>query len=199
VKARGRSGRESSPSTFSWTVLTKAQLEAVERSHPAGGSSGSASSTGTGGTGTGITGSGGSGGSGGGGSGGSGGGGGSSPIARTKTFVISGQPEGTLYPGGPALAIPLALFNPNPIAIHVTSLTVTVASSPEGCSAEENIHITQSDVSSEKAITVPPDAAVTLPAQGVEAPTIQLLNLPVNQDACQNATFPLKYTGSASS
>jgi hypothetical protein len=192
VKARSRTGRESAYALFSWTILTRAQLEAAERAQGAGGS-GSASSAG--GSGAGIGGSGGSGG----GSGSGGGGGGASPIARTKSFVISGQPEGTLYPGGPALTIPLALFNPNPIPIHVTSLAVAVASSPAGCAASENLQLTQSDASVEKAVTVPPDAAITLPAQGVAAPTIRLLNLPVNQNACQNATFPLIYTGSANS
>jgi uncharacterized membrane protein YgcG len=191
VKAHSKTGRESRPMTFNWAVLTKAQLEAAARAQNAGGSAG-ASSGGSGSVG-------GSGGSGGGGGGSGGGGGGSSPIARTKSFVISGQPEGTLFPGGPALTIPLAIFNPNPVPIRVTSLAVAVASSPAGCSAEENLDIVQSDVSAEKAISVPPDAAVTLPAQAVSAPTIQLVNLPVNQNACQNATFPLRYTGSASS
>jgi uncharacterized membrane protein YgcG len=194
VKARSKTGRESRLMTFTWTVLTKAQLEAAERAQNAANSAGAGGSGG--GSGSGI---GGSGGSGGGGGGSGGGGGGSGPIARTKSFVISGQPEGTLFLGGPALTIPLAIFNPNPIPIRVTSLAVAVARSPAGCSAEENLDIVQSDASPERSITVAPDSAVTLPAQGVSAPTIQLLNLPVNQDACQNATFPLTYTGSASS
>jgi hypothetical protein len=36
-----------------------------------------------------------------------------------------------------------------------------------------------------------------LPAVGVAAPTIQLRDLPVNQDACQSASFPLSFSGSA--
>jgi hypothetical protein len=199
VKARRKTGRESRPATFTWMIMTKAQLEALERAQAGGGSGeqgGGASSAG--GSGSGIGGSGASGGSGGG-SGGSGGGGGSGPTARTRSFVISGQPEGSLYPGGPLSQIPLAVFNPNPIPIYVTSLAVAVASSPAGCPAAENLHISQSDASPEKPLAVPPDAAVTLPAQGVSAPAIQLLNLPVNQNACQNVTFPLTYTGSAHS
>ncbi len=145
--------------------------------------------TGTGGSGTGGTSGGGS----------SGSGGGSTPIDRPKGFIISGAPEGALYPGGPALTIPLTLFNPNPVPIFVTSLTVTVASSPEGCPAEENIRVTQADATAEKPVTVPANTAVKLPAQGVAAPTIELLNLPVNQNACQNASFPLTYSGSAHS
>jgi hypothetical protein len=201
VRAKSKTGRQSRPATFAWMILTKAELEAAERAQSQAGAGSGGGGSSAGGSESTIGGSGGSsggsGGSSGGGSGGSGGGG--SPIARTKGFVISGQPEGTLYPGGAALPIPLTLFNPNPIPIHVTSLTVAVASSPEGCAAETNLRLTQSDASSEQPVTVPADAAVTLPTQGVSAPAIALLNLPVNQDACQNATFPLVYTGSAHS
>ena len=35
VKAHSKTGRESKPMTFSWSILTKAQLEAAERSQPA--------------------------------------------------------------------------------------------------------------------------------------------------------------------
>jgi hypothetical protein len=204
VKARSKTGRVSQLASYSWSILTTAELEAAEKSAGPASGSGSggtpASGAGSGTIGSGSSSAGGGGGSSSGGGGSSsGGGGGSSPIARTKSFIISGQPEGTLSPGGPALTIPLALFNPNPVPIYVTALTVTVASSPEGCSAEENLRLTQSDASTEKPVMVPGDAAVTLPAQGVAAPTIQLLDLPVNQDACQNATFPLTYTGSAHS
>ena len=199
VKARSKTGRESRVAAYTWTIMTKAQLEAAERAQSAGGGpvAGEGASGGTQGAGNGA----GAGGSGGSGSGGgsAGGGGGGSPVARTKSFVISGGPEGALSPGGPALTIPLTLFNPNPVAIYVTSLSVTVASSPEGCAAEENLRLVQSDVSAEKSVIVPGDSAVTLPVQGVSAPTIEMLDLPVNQNACQNVTFPLKYTGSAHS
>jgi hypothetical protein len=192
VRARSWSGRISQPATYTWTILTRAQLEALNHpSPPAGTGSGSGGTNGEG------TGAGGSGGSGGG--SGAGGGGGSAPIAKTKGFLISGQPEGMLMPGGSPLAIPLTLFNPNPVPIYVTSLTVAVASSPPGCSAEENLLLTQSDVSGAKPVLVPASSGVTLPAQEVSAPTIELLNLPVNQDACKNASFPLKYTGNAHS
>jgi hypothetical protein len=48
-------------------------------------------------------------------------------------------------------------------------------------------------------VRVPAGGSVTLPMQGVSAPTIRLLNLPVNQDACKNARFSLSYSGSAHS
>ncbi len=201
VKAKSKTGRESRLAVYAWTVLTRAQLEAGQHSPLGTGSSSSSGSAQSSGSGSTIAGSGGSGSGGTSGSGGgsTGSGGGSTPIARPKGFIISGTPEGALYPGGPALNIPLALFNPNPVPIYVTGLTVTVASSPEGCPAEENVRVTQSDASAEKPITVPANTAVTLPAQGVSAPSLQLLNLPVNQNACQNATFPLTYSGSAHS
>jgi uncharacterized membrane protein YgcG len=196
VKAHSRTGRESREATYTWTIMTKAQLEAAERAQSAGGGTVSGQGT-SGGSGAGAGGGSGSGGGGGGTIGG--GGGGVPPVARTKSFIISGEPEGALSPGGGALLIPLTLFNPNPVPISVTSLTVSVAGSPEGCAAEENLRLTQSDVSAEKPVVVPAETAVTLPAQGVSAPTIEMLNLPVNQNACQNGTFPLTYIGSAHS
>jgi hypothetical protein len=200
VRAHSRSGRVSYAASYTWMIMTRAQLEVLERSQSSNGGSGQ----GTGGSGSGSN-VGGSGGSGTGGSGGGegsgygGGGGGGAPIGRTRGFVISGQPEGTLAPGGPALAIPLTMFNPNPVPVYVTALAVSVPASPEGCSAAENLRLVQSDVSAEKPVKLPADSAVTLPAQEVSAPTIALLNLPVDQSACQNASFSLVYTGSGHS
>lgn len=116
---------------------------------------------------------------------------------RAANFSISGLPEGALYPGGPALEIPLRIFNPNPVPITVTSLSVAVASSPPGCPAEENLRIVQSNVSPANPLRVGPGETVTLPTATVSAPTIQFLDLPVNQDACKNASFPLVYSGVA--
>jgi hypothetical protein len=106
---------------------------------------------------------------------------------------------GPLYPGAPPEAIRVTLANPNDVAIFVTSLTVTVPSGPAGCDSATNIGLAQSDVSSAAPLEIQAHGSVTLPAQGRSAPTIQLVNLPVNQDACQNARFPLSFTGSAHS
>ncbi|HLI33156.1 MAG TPA: hypothetical protein VKU89_10530 [Solirubrobacteraceae bacterium] len=185
LRAKLRGGRVSTPRSYTWTILTRAQLEAREHgAAPSGrGSSGSGSTTSPGsGGGTEV----------------SEGGESSAPIVRARGFEISGSPAGRLFPGGPELQIPLAVFNPNPAPIRVVSLTVAVASSPPGCSAQENLKITQSDISPALPLRIAAGETVTLPAQGVSAPTIQFLNLPVNQDSCQNATFPLSYTGSAS-
>jgi hypothetical protein len=120
--------------------------------------------------------------------------------ATTRDFTISGNASALLYPGAPAQPIALTLSNPNPVAIYVTSVQVAVtASTSAGCSPAANLAITQSSASSAAPVRVPAGGSVTLPAQGVSAPTIRMLNLPVNQDACKNARFSLGYSGSAHS
>jgi hypothetical protein len=76
---------------------------------------------------------------------------------------------------------------------------VTAPSGPPGCEPAVNLGIVQSDVSSAAPLDLPAHGSVTLPAQGHSAPTIQLLDLPRDQDACQSARFPLSFTGSAHS
>jgi hypothetical protein len=116
-----------------------------------------------------------------------------------QSFSISGSPTGALYPGGSPLTIPLTLRNPAGVPIDVTALTVAVTGSPAGCEGAQNLTVTQSGVSAAAPVVVPANGSVTLPAQGVSAPTIGLLDLPINQDACKGATFSLSYTGSAHS
>jgi hypothetical protein len=120
--------------------------------------------------------------------------------ATSREFAISGSTTALLYPGAPAQPIALTLSNPNSVAIYVTALQVTVVgSNNSGCSAATNLGLSQSSASSNAPVRVPAGGSVTLPAQGVSAPTIRLLNLPVNQDACKNARFSLSYSGSAHS
>jgi hypothetical protein len=115
------------------------------------------------------------------------------------SFKISGGASGGLYPGAPARQLALTLTNPNNVAIYVTALTVSVTSSPAGCPAASNLVLSQASASSATPVQVPAGGSVTLPAQGVSAPAIQLLDLPVNQDACKSAGFGLTYVGSAHS
>lgn len=114
-------------------------------------------------------------------------------------FTITGSAGGSLYPGAPPRSIPLRLDNPEHVAIYVTSLTVTVTSGPAGCSPTGNLSLVQSSASGATPVQVPAGGSVTLPAQGISAPTIQLVDLPVNQDACKSGAFGLSYTGSAHS
>jgi hypothetical protein len=115
-------------------------------------------------------------------------------------FTISGGGAADLKLGAATL-IRLTLANPNDVPIYVTALTATVSpdSSPSGCQTQDNIRITQSDVSAADPIAVPATGVVTL-ASAPRAPQITLLNLPgVNQDLCKGKVFDLVYTGIAHS
>ncbi len=116
-----------------------------------------------------------------------------------KDFSIVPDLSGlsALYPGAPPLALPLTVQNPNPAPILVTGLRVSVGADPVGCASAENLALTQPNASSSSPLKVPAGGSVRLPARGVLPPTIQLRDLPVNQDACKNASFPLEFTGSA--
>jgi hypothetical protein len=102
-----------------------------------------------------------------------------------------------MYPGGPAVALPLTLENPNDEPISVTSLWVEVNESPPGCDGATNLSVTPSSVSTATPVTIPANGSVTLPALGVSSPALRLLDLPFSQDACQGATFGLSFGGSA--
>jgi hypothetical protein len=115
------------------------------------------------------------------------------------SIAVAGDRGAPLYPGGAPQTIALTVRNPGEAAIYVTSLSVTVPSGPQGCDPLTNLGVVQSDVSSAAPLQVPAHGSVTLPARGHSAPTIQLLDLPVDQDACQGAHFSLSFSGSAHS
>lgn len=121
-------------------------------------------------------------------------------LEQSRAFAISGDLSGLLYPGAPARPVAVKLTNPSGEPIYVTSLQMTVTnSSSAGCDPSTNLAVTQAPISQDTFVLVPANGSVTLPAQGVAAPTIRLINLPVNQDACKDATFTLSYNGSAHS
>lgn len=95
-------------------------------------------------------------------------------------------------PGAPPAQLALRLGNSSGTRRYVTRLTVAVRS-PAGCSAAQNLRIVQSSVSPRHPIWVPGKGSVTLPAQGISPPTIQLVNRPVSQDGCKGARFPLRF------
>lgn len=115
-------------------------------------------------------------------------------------FSISGDATGLLAPGAAASPVAVKLTNPNDQAIEVDGLTValTGAGLPAGCDPAW-FAITQSDLSPDTPVRVPANGSVTLPAQGVSAPTIALRESGTNQDACKNARLSLEFTGSAHS
>jgi hypothetical protein len=121
-------------------------------------------------------------------------------LSRESFSISAGEiAGGLLYPGAVPQAIRITLANPNDVSIFVTSVTVTVPSGPAGCDSATNISLVQSNVSSAAPVEIQAHGSLALPAQGRSAPTIGLVDLPVNQDACQNARFPLSFTGSAHS
>jgi hypothetical protein len=104
---------------------------------------------------------------------------------------------GELYPGAPPVTLPLTIENPNSRPILVTDLRVSVAADPAGCSGADNLALLPSSASSSMPLKVPARGSVRLPAGRISTPAIQLRDLPVNQDACKGARFPLEFTGSA--
>lgn len=120
-------------------------------------------------------------------------------VLEPKDFSITPQLGGlgTLYPGAPAQALPLTITNPNPVPILVTSLQVRATADPPGCGSAENLVLSGSSASSAAPIKVPASGTVSLPSPGTSAPSIQLRDLPVSQDACQRAQFPLAFSGAA--
>ncbi len=120
-------------------------------------------------------------------------------LLAPKDFSIVPQLAGlgSLYPGAPPVALPLTISNPNPVPIYVTSLRVAATTNPPGCASAANLDLTHSSVSSAAPLRVPAGGSVGLPAEGASAPAIQLRDLPVNQDACQRAQFPLAFFGEA--
>ncbi len=123
----------------------------------------------------------------------------SRPSSRSFSIREEGIAGGPLHPGAGPQAIRLTLGNPNGVPIFVTRLSTAVRGGSAGCDSAENISLGQASVSSAAPLEIKAHGSVTLPAQGHSAPTIQLVDLPVNQDACQNARFPLSFTGSAHS
>ena len=114
-----------------------------------------------------------------------------------KPFAIEAQGElEDLYPGYPPQPVPVLITNPNSAPIEVTSLTIAIADDPSNCSAE-NFALTPSSASPSAPLTVPASSSVSLPTATISAPTVSMLDLAVNQDACREAEVPLVFNGEA--
>jgi hypothetical protein len=120
-------------------------------------------------------------------------------LLEPKPFSIEPQLIGLspLYPGAPPVALPLTVENPNPVPIRVTSLRAAATADAPECPSAANLEFIDSTVSGSAPLRVPAKASVSLPTKGISPPAIRLRDLPVNQDACQNARFPLAFFGKA--
>jgi hypothetical protein len=119
---------------------------------------------------------------------------------RTEPKSFKVEPTGSdiepLYPGGTPQGLPLKLTNPNPAAISITALRVSLAGDPPGCPSP-NFELIPSNASPRKPLRVAAGASVTVPTPTVTAPAIGLRELPVSQDACQGAQLKLAFSGAA--
>ena len=111
------------------------------------------------------------------------------------TIVALHNPE-DLYPGLAPTPIPVSVTNPNDVPIEVTAISAAVSEAPPECSAE-NFELTPAGVSAAAPLVVPAEGTVELPSGGLEAPSIRMLDLPVEQDACRGAEIPLVFSGEA--
>jgi hypothetical protein len=101
-----------------------------------------------------------------------------------------------LYPGAPAQQLPIALVNPNPVPIEVTSISVAITSEPPTCPAQ-NFDLGPSNISPSTPVLVPAGGSVNLPSGPTTAPTIRMLDLPENQDSCRGVEVQLAFLGEA--
>lgn len=117
--------------------------------------------------------------------------------AEPKQFTVAAlrDPE-DLYPGLAPTPIPVRVANPNDVPIAVTAITVAVGEAPEDCGAE-NFELTPAGLSPEAPLVVPANGTADLPSEGLEAPAIRMLDLPLEQDACRGAEIPLVFGGEA--
>jgi hypothetical protein len=114
-------------------------------------------------------------------------------------FPITGTADRVLAPGAPSGALDLALTNPFDAALTVTSLGVSVTGTDRPGCAADNYAVTA--YGGPYPLTVPPHSTRTLQDLGVpraQWPQVAMLNLPVNQDACKNATVQLQFSAQGS-
>ena len=119
------------------------------------------------------------------------------------TFTIAGVVEGLLAPGR-TLPVNIVFSNPFDFEIKVVSVTIFVRDETirggrvnPGCVGTTNLGVVQT---LEATPLIPPHKTRSLEQLDVplsQWPKVSMPDLRVNQDACKNTTFSLRYTGSA--
>lgn len=114
-----------------------------------------------------------------------------------RQFGIAGDTVGVLTPGV-SREVDLELSNPNDVPLRVQDVDLTVEpGSVRGCDGPTNLKVTRSF---DGPVTVPPKHTATLSELGVAVrrwPRVTMPDLPVNQDACRNTSFTIRYSGVA--
>jgi len=120
----------------------------------------------------------------------------SSAIAVSQdAFDVSTYPQVMLTPGGPAQGLHLHVSNPGDGHEWVASLTVAIPATWKvaGTAADHSLDCTASDFTIVQPTWTAQDVAGHANI-AVTSGSVALSNLGHNQDACQNATPPLKFT-----
>jgi hypothetical protein len=121
----------------------------------------------------------------------------------TSRFGISGSLTATPFaPGAPPQLLNLVFTNPYNFSggLKITDVRVTVqhATTSPDCDGPANLVVYRTFTGP---VIVPrgnnPQSLSDLHVPEVQWPLIQMVDLPTNQDACQNTTFTLSYTGTA--
>ena len=107
---------------------------------------------------------------------------GSSEDLPGQQFTITGSATG-LYPGA-TKSLPLTIHNPYHFAIYVKSITVTAGNASLSCPAS---NLVTSNFTGNRRVPRMGERTVVVPIQMVSGAP----------DACQDATFPLTYSGTA--
>jgi hypothetical protein len=121
------------------------------------------------------------------------------PTPVKPTFMISGILSSLLAPGA-TVAMDLSLTNPNRVKLTVTKLTAYLDGISGGlgnCTPKDfKIH----QYSGDYAFTLAASATRSLGDLKIgltQWPQLSMINLPVNQDGCKNATVAIRFSGEA--
>jgi len=116
-------------------------------------------------------------------------------VQETRDFGIAGDVPAALRPGSSA-TLDLTITNPYGFDLKVEALNVTVSTDKAGCDGATNYEV---DVPAALVgLTLPPGTtSLSSLVPSSDLPTIEMLNLATNQNACKSATLDLDYTGIA--
>jgi hypothetical protein len=121
-------------------------------------------------------------------------------------FSATGSTSAPLYPGAGAQHISVALTDPYSYGVTITGLAASVArdsngnvvnsggSPVPGCLASW-FKFADTPLSATNTLSLGAGASLTLPA--ADEPTVSLLDMPLNQDACKGVLLKLNFVGTA--